>query len=73
MPGLNGTGPLGQGPLTGGQRGNCQQPEGQDVKQSRFEFLRGRGRGPGRFQGRPGYAQGGRNRSRRPGWGNGNR
>lgn len=26
MPGLNQTGPLGQGPLTGGQQGRCAQP-----------------------------------------------
>ncbi|MFH1479239.1 MAG: DUF5320 domain-containing protein [Candidatus Omnitrophota bacterium] len=41
MPGFNGTGPLGRGPMTGGGRGYCALPVG-----------RGMGRGLGRGRGR---------------------
>jgi hypothetical protein len=47
MPGRDGTGPLGNGPLTGWGRGNCADDE---IRQNRgfgFGFGRGRGRGFG--------------------------
>ena len=45
MPGGDGTGPMGMGPMTGGGRGYCVMPEG-------GYFGRGRGSGRGRGQGR---------------------
>ncbi|MFI4910479.1 MAG: DUF5320 domain-containing protein [Sedimentisphaeraceae bacterium JB056] len=42
MPGFDGTGPMGKGPLTGRQMGNCRQP------QTAFSGGRGFGRGMGR-------------------------
>lgn len=58
MPGFDGTGPQGEGPLTGGARGQCvtDEPGG-----------RGRGRGPG-WNGRGGGGYGVRRRIR-GGWG----
>ena len=47
MPGMNGTGPLGQGPMTGGGRGVCGRGQG-----LRPEFGQGYGRGFGQGFGR---------------------
>lgn len=55
MPGFNGTGPWGEGPMTGGARGFCN-PAGAG-------FRRGFGRGAGRGRG-----LGAGFRGRRPGW-----
>lgn len=52
MAGRDGTGPLGQGPLTGRGMGVCQQ-----ARQSRFPFGRGCGMGYG-GRGRAGYGYG---------------
>lgn len=60
MPGFDGTGPLGYGPMTGGGRGYCMVPAG-----------RGRGMGWGRGlawrRGAPGFARGRFARPRRAG------
>ncbi|MCK9554848.1 DUF5320 domain-containing protein [bacterium] len=68
MPGFDGTGPLGQGPMTGGGRGFCVLPEGTSRGTAGvryfgrgFGYGRGFGRGRGRGWGR-GFAFG------RPGW-----
>jgi len=62
MPGFNGTGPRGQGPITGGGRGFCAVPLGRGRHlpyEGRF-FGRGRGRGfrnRYRATGLPGWAR----------------
>ena len=58
MPGLNGTGPMGAGPMTGGARGRCN-PSGTTYAGSGFGRGRGfrGGVGPGFGQGR-GYGRG---------------
>ena len=60
MPGFNGTGPNGQGPLTGGGRGPCGQGQAYGRGFGRG-FAHGYGRGHGRGFG-SGYGQG------RQGW-----
>lgn len=47
MPGGNGTGPRGQGPMTGGGRGNCAVPAGRVVGNMSGGRLLGRGGGRG--------------------------
>ncbi len=49
MPGFNGTGPMGQGPMTGRRMGFCNpnSPAGREGGQG-YGFSRGMGRGPGR-------------------------
>ena len=47
MPGFDGTGPQGQGPLTGRGMGPC--PGQQASPRGRFGLRRGSGRGRGRF------------------------
>ena len=59
MPGFDGTGPRGEGPMTGGGRGNCGLPSDQLPKRGFF----GRGRG------RRGYGRGRGGRGRGFGWG----
>jgi hypothetical protein len=49
MPGMNGTGPAGQGPMTGNGRGRCVSDDGGVIR--RF-FDRGLGMGGGRGSGR---------------------
>jgi len=51
MPGFDGTGPFGQGSMSGGVRGNCpvQMSEGAGTRLSRG--IRGRGLGMGRGHG----------------------
>ena len=58
MPGRDGTGPAGQGPMTGGQRGNC---PGVTPKQMPMD---GRGMGWGRGGGRGRGWRGGRGMGR---------
>ncbi len=66
MPGFNGTGPRGQGPMTGGGRGYCVLPANNFVSRSfggRFYCGRGRGGGRGRRNwfyatGLPGWMRG---------------
>ena len=43
MPGFNGTGPRGMGPMTGGGRGYCVVPLG--VPETGFDFLKNQARG----------------------------
>lgn len=45
MPGFDGTGPRGQGPMTGGGRGYCAMPVGAVGEQFERGSYRGRGRG----------------------------
>ena len=59
MPGFDGTGPQGSGPLTGGQRGRCRQTG--DVVMQRPEQGRGPGRGPGAGNGNQARAGRGNN------------
>jgi len=47
MPGFDGTGPMGQGPMTGGGRGYCVVPLGAAGRQSEKGFFYGRGAGRG--------------------------
>lgn len=47
MPGFDGTGPRGQGPMTGGARGYCAVPVGGDVRQFKGDSFYGRGGGRG--------------------------
>ena len=49
MPGRDGTGPLGQGPMTGWRKGNCN--DANDSNNGWFGFGRGRGRGFGAGRG----------------------
>ena len=49
MPGGNGTGPMGMGPMTGGGRGYCAEPMGRPFGRGRGRF--GFGRGWGRKRG----------------------
>ena len=77
MPGLNSTGPEGQGPRTGRQMGNCKPRKGSDETQknisstdegmdSRSANFTGRGQGRGRgFGGGRGWGRGGWSRGRR--------
>jgi hypothetical protein len=70
MPGMNGKGPLGNGPLTGGQRGVCKQTENDKTDQPQdaaVNVVSGKGRGWGRCQGGAGRGAGkdqGRGRGR---------
>jgi len=48
MPGRDGTGPAGKGPLTGGQRGNCQGARPRALPRDGRGLGRGGGRGRGR-------------------------
>ncbi len=61
MPGMNGKGPLGNGPLTGGQRGVCNQ-SGTDKTDQAQDATVGvvprQGRGLGRCQGGAGRGAG---------------
>ena len=50
MPRLDGTGPMGEGPLTGGGRGNCN--TGIGFNKGLGQGIIGRGFGPGRGFGR---------------------
>lgn len=56
MPGFDGRGPEGRGPMTGGGRGYCAVPVNDNVQRPRFgtgmRFGMGRGRGCGRGGGR---------------------
>lgn len=64
MPGMDGTGPLGKGPLNGGQAGICRRQSGQSVGQPQSADTQGRGWGFGhRCQGAPGKGSGGDNRA----------
>ncbi|HOI14098.1 MAG TPA: DUF5320 domain-containing protein [Methanoculleus sp.] len=46
MPGFDGTGPAGAGPMTGGRRGRCVPPQGETAQgDSATPVLRGAGRG----------------------------
>ncbi|MCD4743838.1 MAG: DUF5320 domain-containing protein [Desulfobacteraceae bacterium] len=57
MPGLNGTGPQGQGPMTGGARGNCNPANAQGSRSVTQNMGFGRGMAYGRnFRG--GYGRG---------------
>jgi hypothetical protein len=47
MPNRDGTGPRGEGPLTGGGRGPCRGETGQTAATRGFRFGRGMGRGAG--------------------------
>jgi hypothetical protein len=50
MPGLNGKGPLGKGPMTGGQRGICRQSSTNKAEQSQdtpMDNVQGQGKGQG--------------------------
>lgn len=51
MPGFDGTGPLGQGPMTGGGRGMCVVPDGNLRRTAGMRYF-GRGFGYGRGFGR---------------------
>ena len=61
MPGMNGKGPLGNGPLSGGQGGVCNQT-GTDKttppQDNTLDVVPGQGRGLGRCQGGPGRGAG---------------
>ena len=63
MPGFDGTGPRGQGPLSGGGRGYCAVPVGTGTERFAYGFGGGRGRG-NRYRlyatGVPGCMRGGR-------------
>ncbi len=48
MPGFDGTGPRGQGAMTGGGRGYCAMPAGEVARQVGGGFYGGRGGGRGR-------------------------
>ena len=61
MPGMNGKGPLGKGPLTGGQRGVCKQTPTDKTDQPQgttADIVQGQGRGLGRGQGGAGRGAG---------------
>lgn len=61
MPGMNGKGPLGNGRMTGGQRGVCKQTETDKTDQPQgatVDFVPGKGRGLGRCQGGAGRGVG---------------
>lgn len=59
MPGFDGTGPQGYGPMTGGGRGNCRPGGGVSPREFGRGFGRGQGRGGGRGFGRgAGYGRG---------------
>lgn len=64
MPGFNGTGPRGEGPLTGGRRGLCRAPKEDGVSLPLGVGRGGRPRGGGRGQcygggrGRSGFSRG---------------
>jgi len=63
MPGFDGTGPMGQGPMTGGGRGDCAVPvPGGQVRGGGWGYGRG-GRGRGGYGRRNGYRATGM-----PGW-----
>ncbi len=69
MPGFDGTGPLGQGPMTGRGQGMCVVPEGNFSRPSGVTYF---GRGLGRAM--PGFGRGfgyGRGFGRGRGWGRG--
>ncbi len=69
MPGFNGTGPEGKGPLTGRRLGRCNPDNNKsntDNPESDFPANAGRGRGYGR-----GFAAGGRGRGPGRGFGGG--
>jgi len=75
MPGFDGTGPRGRGPMTGRGEGNCAMPadEYDDIPRG-YGYGRGWGRGRGRGWGRRGrgYGRGwgrGYGRGRRHRWG----
>lgn len=67
MPGYDGTGPLGQGALTGWGRGRCARPGDRAASTEVSDPYRGGGRGPGRW----GYGGGRRFRGRGGGRGRG--
>jgi hypothetical protein len=61
MPGMNGKGPLRKGPLSGGQRGVCNQIETDKTGQPQgapVDVVPGQGRGLGRCQGGAGRGAG---------------
>lgn len=61
MPGKNGKGPLGTGPLSGGKRGSCNQDETDKIDQPQGvtgDIVPGQGRGLGRCQGGAGRGAG---------------
>ncbi len=61
MPGMNGKGPQGKGPLSGGQRGVCNQTEKDKTDQPQgapVDVVPGQGRGLGRCQGGAGRGVG---------------
>lgn len=75
MPGMNRKGPLGDGPLSGGQRGVCNQPETDKTAQPQnntMGVVLGQGRGLGPRQGGMGRGAGkGQGRGQRRGQGRG--
>jgi hypothetical protein len=74
MPRMDGTGPLGKGPMTGGQRGVCQRQGAQPADQPESVDYRVMSRGLGnRRQGRIGKDPGGGSRDGQGHRGNGNR
>jgi len=71
MPGLDGTGPQGKGPMTGGGRGQCRrdaatcQPEQRERRSARAtDDLRGVGRGGRPRGGGRGFCHGGKGKQR---------
>jgi hypothetical protein len=62
MPGLDRTGPLGRGPMTGGRRGRCVLPREPDekVEEGSAPVLRGVGRGGVPWGCGRGFRRGGR-------------
>jgi hypothetical protein len=75
MPGMNGKGPLGNGPLTGGQRGKCKQtgtakPDNQPQAVP-TDAVPGQGQGQGLGRGQGGAGRCGAGLGRRDGGGKG--
>ena len=74
MPGLNQTGPMGQGPMTGRRMGRCTNLDANasnqtetprdDANENRPENVQARGFGLGRGRGRRGFGMGQQNRFR---------
>ncbi|HOJ04964.1 MAG TPA: DUF5320 domain-containing protein [Bacteroidota bacterium] len=72
MPGFDGTGPAGRGPLTGGGRGPCDKQGADEAAKEERDDAKGlwpRGWGRGRAESERG--QGGRRGGGRRGWGSG--
>ena len=73
MPGYNGTGPEGMGPMTGGARGRCNPANGPTGARARPGFVGRPAGAPVYGTGRPrwGLRFGGMGRGRGGGWGRG--